>query len=214
MCALQGQLASLRCRATRTRAQREKTERESTEEPPPMRTLADTAPRCRGPAHYDDRGTDCDCFDQELAIGTRPTTVKELPARVRGFPEDRACGRAGPQVTSRRVPPRGAVRPRCEMLRTAAVASVSLECLGGLPHSGVGLEFGNTTHGLLTSRSGDGRDRVAARQRDQLAGRARSRRSSARCSGPPARPSCRSDRRPTAWPNRCRPPPATTRPRR
>jgi hypothetical protein len=47
-----------------------------------MRTLADTAPRCRGPAHDDDRGTDCDCFDQEtLAIGTRPTTVKDVPAR-------------------------------------------------------------------------------------------------------------------------------------
>jgi hypothetical protein len=55
-----------------------------------MRTLADTAPRCRGPAH-DDRGTDCDCFDQEtLAIGT-----------IRGIPEDRACGRARPRVTSR-----------------------------------------------------------------------------------------------------------------
>ena len=58
-----------------------------------MRTLADTAPQCRGPARDDDRGTDCDCFDQEtLAIGTRPTTVKEVPARIRGIPEDRASG--------------------------------------------------------------------------------------------------------------------------
>jgi hypothetical protein len=40
-----------------------------------MRTVADTAPRCRGPAH-DYRGTGCDRFDQEtLAIGG------EVPAR-------------------------------------------------------------------------------------------------------------------------------------
>jgi hypothetical protein len=36
-----------------------------------MPTVAETAPRCWGPAH-DDRGADCDCFDQEtLAIGAR-----------------------------------------------------------------------------------------------------------------------------------------------
>jgi hypothetical protein len=63
-----------------TRAKGEKTECESTEELPTMPTVTETAPRCRGPAH-DDRGGDCDCFDQEtLAIGARPTSVKELPA--------------------------------------------------------------------------------------------------------------------------------------
>jgi hypothetical protein len=45
-----------------------------------MPTVAETAPRCWGPAH-DDCRADCDCFDQEtLTIGARPTTVTKLPA--------------------------------------------------------------------------------------------------------------------------------------
>jgi hypothetical protein len=46
-----------------TRAQREKTERDSTEEPTTMRTVVDTAPRCRRPAHAD-RGTKYGRVDQ------------------------------------------------------------------------------------------------------------------------------------------------------
>jgi hypothetical protein len=46
-----------------------------------MRTVVDSAPGCRGPAHADE-GTGCDRFDQEpLAIGTSPTTVKERSRR-------------------------------------------------------------------------------------------------------------------------------------
>jgi hypothetical protein len=41
-----------------------------------MRTVVDTAPRCRGPAHAD-RGMHCGCVDQEtLTIGTRLITAK------------------------------------------------------------------------------------------------------------------------------------------
>jgi hypothetical protein len=65
-----------------TSAKREKTERDPTDEPPTMRTLADAAPVCRMSGH-NDRGTDCDGFDQEtLAIGTRATILKELPALI------------------------------------------------------------------------------------------------------------------------------------
>jgi hypothetical protein len=48
-----------------------------------MRTVVDTAPRCRGPAHAG-QGTDRDRFDQEtLAIGKGLTTVKERSHRSR-----------------------------------------------------------------------------------------------------------------------------------
>jgi hypothetical protein len=50
-----------------------------------MRTVVDTAPRCRGPAHAG-QGTDRERFDQEpLAIGTGLTGVKERSARSRGL---------------------------------------------------------------------------------------------------------------------------------
>ena len=50
-----------------------------------MRTVAPTAPRCRGPA-VAGQGTDRDRFDQEtLAFGTGLTTVKGQSPRSSGL---------------------------------------------------------------------------------------------------------------------------------
>jgi hypothetical protein len=49
-----------------------------------MRTVVDTAPPCRPPAHAD-HGTDCGRVDQgSLTIGTRLTTAKERSLRFLG----------------------------------------------------------------------------------------------------------------------------------
>jgi hypothetical protein len=76
-----------------------------------MRTVVDTAPRCRRAAHAD-RGTNCGCVDQgTLTIGTRLITAKErslwfaelAPLSASQASSRRLLGRAAPDSSSERM---------------------------------------------------------------------------------------------------------------
>jgi hypothetical protein len=161
-----------------------------------MRTVVDTAPRCRGPAHAD-RGMHCGCVDQEtLTIGTRLITAKERSlwfAELAPLSASQASSPSTTWTTSAR-------------LQLRAHADDPTGDRGERPRWGWSSPLSRPSRIMtaptpVVTTASSGMSAVTLLARSGLP-------------GAPLRPSCRSDRRSTASPRQDRLLRAMTRPRR